>query len=93
MTDDEAASRLASGTTVESYREWRLSGQPDGGFPFYDCTFSDRDRVDALLHIWGKIQSGEYPWKDAKLQTREVTIERTPWVDAPPAEGKERSDP
>lgn len=81
MSDDEAAAPQASGTTVESYREWRLSGQPDGGFPFYDCTFNDRDRIDALLHIWGKIQSGEYPWKDAKLQSREVTITRTAWRD------------
>jgi hypothetical protein len=49
--------------------------------------------VDALFHIWSKIQSGEYPWKDAKLQSREVTIERTAWKDEPDAEGKERSDP
>lgn len=95
MTDqnDVPATPQASGTEVESYREWRLTGQPDGDFPFYNHTFHDRERVEALLHIWSRIQSGEYPWKDAKLQSREVTIERTAWKDAPLAEGKERSDP
>lgn len=73
MTADES--------TTETYREWRLTGQPDGPFPFYDCTFHDDERTEALKHIWSKIQSGERPWKDANLQSREVTITRTAWRD------------
>lgn len=91
--DDVAPAARALGPEVETYREWRLTGHPDGDFPFYNHTFHDRERVEALLHIWRKVQSGEYPWKDAKLQSRKVTIERTAWKDDPLAEGKERSDP
>lgn len=66
---------------TETYREWRLTGQPDGPFPFYDCTFRDDERTEALKLIWAKIKTGEYAWTNAQLQTREVTIARTPWRD------------
>lgn len=67
--------------TTETYREWRLTGQPDGPFPFYDCTFHDDERIKALQLIWSKITSGERPWTNAKLQSRDVTITRTAWQD------------
>lgn len=66
---------------TETYREWRLSGQPDGDYPFYDLTFHDRDKVASLVRIWDKVKSGERRWTDAKFQSREVTIIRTAWQD------------
>lgn len=65
----------------ETYTEWRLTGQPNGGFAPYDFTARDDDHVAGLRMIWGKIQSGEYPWKDATFTSRQVTISRTPWAD------------
>jgi len=93
--EDGSASPQASGTEVESYREWRLSGQPlpEGAYPYYDLTFREREKVEALARIWEKVDSGEYAWRGAKFQSREVTIVRTAWQDEPvSAEGKERSD-
>lgn len=78
VTDGQEGDNVAM---TEEYTEWRLSGQPDGGYPFYDLTVHDRERVEALMHIWSKVKSGEYDWTGAKLQHRTVTITRTAWID------------
>lgn len=69
------------GPGVEHYHEYRLTGQPEDGFPFYNHTFRDEERVRSLRRIWTKIQDGEYDWTGARLQTRGVTVITTAWVD------------
>lgn len=71
----------AGGVHTRTYAEYRLTGQPNGNFPLYDCTVRAPDAYDSLLVIWEKIQSGQYQWTDARLERREVTITTTPWED------------
>jgi hypothetical protein len=65
---------------IETYTEYRLSGQPPNGFPPYDLTFHDEDRVNDLRRIFER--SAERNWTDVQFRKREVTITRTPWENA-----------
>lgn len=67
-----------------TYREWRLEGDPGGGYPTYDVTARDADRIAALHGIFHKVRSGERSWAWATLTTREVTIQRTLWIEVEP---------
>ena len=66
---------------VQTYTEYCLSGQPNGDYPRYEHTTHEAHGIAVLLAIWENIQSGKYPWTDAKLERREVTITHTAWVD------------
>lgn len=69
-----------------TYREWRLEGQPNGGFPPYDVTARDEERIVSLRDIFRKVRSGERAWLWATLTTREVTIRHTPWIEVEPCQ-------
>jgi hypothetical protein len=69
-----------AGPEIETYTEYRLSGQPPGDFPLYDLTFHDDDRVNDLRRIFER--AAERGWTDVQFRKRDVTITRTPWEDA-----------
>lgn len=84
MAEDAApASRdgEAGAVHVRTYTEYRLAGQPDGDYPYYEHTTHEAHGIAVLLKIWENIQSGRYAWTDVTLHRREVTITHEPWVD------------
>lgn len=69
-----------------TYREWRLEGEARGGFPTYDVTARDEDRVTSLRDTFREVRAGKYDWEWATLTTREVTIRHTPWIEVEPCQ-------
>lgn len=64
-------------------QEWRLTGQPDQGFPFYDFTFhSDRPApYNTEEYVRGFIERCTPAWTDVKLEHRTVTIISSGWLE------------
>lgn len=79
MDDVRDAAVSGAEPEIETYTEYRLSGQPPGNFPPYDLTFHDTRRVDNLRVIFERV--AEPDWTDVQFRKREVTIVRTPWED------------
>lgn len=66
---------------TEDRIEYRLTGQPDGGYPCYDFTAHSPEHIEDLRRIWDKVQSGAYGWTDTKLMVRRVQIRASEWTE------------
>lgn len=81
------ADRPAPGDVVlpseptEDRLEYRLTGQPDSGYPYYDFTARETEHIEAVRAIWEKVQSGAYGWTDTKLMVRRVQVRTSNWTE------------
>lgn len=66
---------------TEDRLEYRLTGQPDGGYPYYDFTAREAEHIEAVREIWEKTQSGAYGWTDVKLMARRVQVRTSEWTE------------
>lgn len=66
---------------TEDRIEYRLTGQPDGGYPYYDFTARETEHIEDVWRIWGKVQSGVYGWTGTKLMVRRVQVRTSEWTE------------
>lgn len=77
----ELADVALPGEPTEDRIEYRLTGQPDGGYPYYDFTARETEHIEAVRAIWEKVQSDAYRWIGTKLMVRRVQVRTSEWTE------------